>query len=90
MIKSPNGFAVFVIVGFNKEHQENIKKIDVFNDLIRIDTDVEKYLYLCENNVEKLQQVLALFKKEIFEVEEGENYSFSIKSFLPRSRANER
>ncbi len=78
-----NGFAVFIIVEFNKNHKENIKKLNFFNELILIESDIEKYLYLCDDNVKALKEKLTFFKEKIFETIEGESYYASIKTFTP-------
>lgn len=78
-----NGFAVFIIVEFNKNHKENIKKLNFFNELILIESDIEKYLYLCDDNVGALKKKLTFFKEKIFETIEGESYYASIKTFTP-------
>lgn len=85
IIKDFKGFAVFIIVEFNQNYKNNIRKIDCFKDLIRIEAGIEKYLFFCDNDVEELQRSISFFKKEVFEVKQGESYSFSIETFPPRS-----
>ena len=84
MIKSPNGFAIFIITGLNKVYQDNIEKIYFFEDLKKIDVNYGKYLYLCENDIDRFQRIIRDIKMNVFETEEGDEYSFSIKIFPKR------